>query len=73
MDSEEKKEVTQVPNGTQGSSTIFGASVRSWLALILTITVCGMGVAGVKVEEPLYTMACLALGAYFGQAKLTKQ
>jgi len=48
-------------------SAIYGVSVRGWLAVILTLTVCGMSAASVPVVEPLYSAMLLALGFYFGQ------
>ena len=48
-------------------SGIYGVSVRGWLAVILTVTICGMSAMGVEVIEPLYSMGLLALGFYFGQ------
>lgn len=48
-------------------------SVRAWAFLILIITVCGMSVAGIKVEEPLYTLVGMAAGLYFGQKINTTQ
>ena len=48
-------------------SQVWSISIRGWLALMLTITVCVMSGVGVEVIEPLYSMALLALGFYFGQ------
>lgn len=48
-------------------SMFFGVSVRAWLAIILVGTVCGLSCWGKEVKEPLYSMATLALGFYFGQ------
>ena len=64
-----------------GHSKVFNVSIRGWIALILTITVCLVGLQGfvfalaqigmepVKVEEPLYSAFLIALGFYFGQNK----
>jgi len=54
-----------VQNG--GDSSFVGVSVRAWLAIILVVTVCAMAVLGKAVEEPLYTLATVAIGFYFGQ------
>jgi len=51
----------------QDDSRPFGVSMRGWLALIIVLTVCGMSAFSVMVVEPLYSMALLALGFYFGQ------
>jgi len=50
-------------------STLLGVTVRGWLAIILTLTVCAMSLLGIKVVEPLYSAGLLALGFYFGQKK----
>ena len=66
-------------------SRVFKVSIRAWLSLILIGTVCIMGlldayvkamlimkgdqIAEIKVQEPLYSAALLALGFYFGQKK----
>jgi len=49
------------------TSSLGGVSIRGWLAILLTVTVCGMSASSKVVIEPLYTMASLALGFYFGQ------
>jgi hypothetical protein len=50
-----------------GESLAFGISVRAWISLMLSGTVCWMAVNSVKVEEPLYTLATIAIGFYFGR------
>lgn len=66
--------------GINGSS-IFNVSVRAWIALIVTCTVClcfvfnivmavlGYTSATVTIGEPLYGAFGLVLGLYFGQKK----
>jgi len=54
-------------------SKAFGISLRGWLALLLTITVCFMSAFGVKIIEPLYTMAVMALSFYFGKMSQPQQ
>jgi hypothetical protein len=63
-------------------SHFFQISVRGWLAVGLIITVCMKSLAEVvlaimlkdvsmlKVTEPLYTMAGMALAYYFGQKSI---
>lgn len=63
------------------SSAILGVSVRGWLALLLTFTVCGitstnivmacLGLTSVNVviPEPLYSGFMTALGFYLGSIK----
>lgn len=61
----------------QPESRMLGVSVRGWIALLLTGTVCAMNLIpqireatqAVKIEEPLYSGWLLALGFYFGQKK----
>jgi hypothetical protein len=69
-------EETTPPNGN--GSTLFNVSVRGWLAIILTVTVCGitatniimacLGMTSVNViiPEPLYSGFMTALGFYLG-------
>ena len=47
-------------------------SVRGWLAIILTGTVCLLSGFGVEIKEPLYSLAIMALGFYFAKST-TKQ
>lgn len=63
---------TQYITKNGDDSRPFGVSMRGWLALIIVLTVCGMSAGGVAVVEPLYSMALLALGFYFGQKTQTK-
>lgn len=51
------------PNGSQA----FGVSIRAWLALLLTLTVCLQSIFGQTIVEPLYSLSIMALGFYFGQ------
>lgn len=53
----------------QEDPLISGVSLRGWIALLITITVCGMSATKVVVEEPLYTLCTVAIGFYFGQKK----
>lgn len=60
-------------------SEVFGVSVRAWLALIITLTVCGNWTANtlmvslgytsanITVPEPLYSVWVGVIGIYFGQ------
>lgn len=50
-------------------STVFGVSVRGWIALLLLGTMCGMAIMGKPVTEPLYSACIAALGLYFGHTK----
>lgn len=42
-------------------------SIRGWLAIIVVVTVCIMSFLLIEVKEPLYTLAGLIVGFYFGQ------
>lgn len=48
-------------------SRVYNVSIRGWLAVMLTVTVCTMSGFSIKVEEPLYSIATFAIGFYFGQ------
>ena len=48
-------------------SVAFGVSMRGWLAMLITLTVCGMSMMNIVVVEPLYTLCTVAIGFYFGQ------
>lgn len=52
-------------------SKLLGVSIRGWLAIMITLTVCGMAMGAVEVKQPLHDMALLALGFYFGQKTIT--
>ena len=64
---EETTITTRATDQPPQDSQLVGVSVRAWLAILLTITVCVMALLTLKVEEPLYTLATIALGFYFGQ------
>lgn len=59
--------ITKPAQSTDGSKA-FGVSIRGWLALLLTITVCLLSVSETKVEEPLYSLSIACLSYYFGNA-----
>lgn len=61
-------------------STIGSVSVRAWLAVLITITICanwtanmtmaalGLTSTNIVIPEPLYSAFTMVLGMYFGQA-----
>lgn len=49
-----------------------GVSVRAWIAVVLVMTVCLMSASGIDVKEPLYTLATVGVGYYFGQKTQSK-
>lgn len=72
MENESIKPAVEAPkalvpvNNTSDHSTAFGVSIRGWIALIVILTVCAMSISKVDVKEPLYTLAGLIVGFYFG-------
>ena len=58
------KVVTSIPDS---ESQIFKLSIRGLLCLIAVGTVCGMSICKIEIKEPLYTLASLMVGYYFGQ------
>lgn len=60
-------------------SKIASISIRGWISLLLTLTVCAMNLipqimaatVPVEIKEPLYSGWLLSLGFYFGQNKKT--
>lgn len=60
----------------ESGSSMFGVSIRAWLAIVIIVTVCLISAfqswvnyrsgSDVMVTEPLYSMALIALGFYFG-------
>jgi hypothetical protein len=60
-----KKDVEQGP--ASGDSSLAGISIRAWIAIILVLEVCFMSSFGKTIEEPLYSLAVMAVGFYFGQ------
>jgi len=62
------------------ASSVGSISVRAWLALLITVTICGNWTANmvmaslgytsvnIVIPEPLYSAFMMVLGIYFGQA-----
>lgn len=48
-------------------SAIVGVSVRGWMAIALTLTVCALSAMGTAIDEKLFALASIAIGFYFGQ------
>ena len=48
-------------------SKIANVSLRGWISVIVITTVCVMSGLQIEVKEPLYTLAGLVVGFYFGQ------
>ena len=65
---------------TPDPSTVGNVSVRAWLAVLITVTICGnwtanmvmasLGYTSVNIiiPEPLYSAFTMVLGIYFGQS-----
>ncbi len=47
-------------------SFIFHVSIRAWLAMLFSVTVCYMGLKALEVKEPLYSLSVASVGFYFG-------
>jgi hypothetical protein len=58
-----------ISRSSNADSSLFGISVRAWIAYTLAATVCYMGIMKIEVVEPLYSALLLTLGFYFGQKK----
>ena len=58
----ENTEVTITKDGSQ----VFGISLRGWIAIIITLSVCYMAIMQIAVTEPLYTLATVVISFYFG-------
>ena len=55
------------PESKSDNSTLCGVTIRGWIAIIVVLTVCGMSIGKIDIKEPLYTLAGLIVGFYFGQ------
>jgi hypothetical protein len=67
--SEKPTETTSLTDENQkisDHSTLFGVSIRGWVALILVVTVCVMGFLNIEVREPLYSLVLTVSSFYFG-------
>jgi len=56
-------------------SSILGISIRSWLAIMFSFTICIMSFMNKEIIEPLYGLGYIAIGFFFGKAShnLTKK
>ena len=77
----EQTEITDKTTITLSEPSADGTvSVRAWLALLITVTICGnwtanmvmasLGYTSVNIiiPEPLYSAFTMVLGIYFGQS-----
>lgn len=48
-------------------SHIMSVSIRALIALLVILTVCYMSIMQTDIKEPLYTLAGLIVGFFFGQ------
>jgi hypothetical protein len=60
---------TQFIGKENNTSRVLNVSLRGWIATMVVFTVCLMSVLALDVKEPLYTLAGLVVGFYFGQNK----
>jgi len=49
------------------NSSLFGVTIRGWIAMGVVATICLMSGLKIDIKEPLYTLAGLIVGFYFGQ------
>ena len=52
----------------QDESKVFGISIRGFITLLVVFTVCAMSATQLEIKEPLYTLAGLTIGYYFGHS-----
>lgn len=64
---------SKAPVVQHGESQVFGLSIRSIVVILITGTVCYMSLRMLKIEEPLYTLATITIGYYFGQNQTKPQ
>jgi hypothetical protein len=72
MNEEDKSKLNEVePNKeippTNDNSSLFGVTIRGWIAMGVVATICLMSGLKIDIKEPLYTLAGLIVGFYFGQ------
>lgn len=53
-------------------SKIFGVSVRAFIAILVTMTICTMALMALKVTEPFYSISLFVIGFFFGQKTQSK-
>ncbi len=77
----EQTEITTSTKATTSEPSAIGTvSVRAWLAVLITVTICGNWTANmvmaslgytsvnIVIPEPLYSAFTMVLGIYFGQS-----
>ncbi len=78
---DEQAEITESKTTTRiEPSAVGNVSIRAWLALLITITICanwtanmvmaslGYTSVSITIPEPLYSAFMMVLGMYFSQA-----
>ena len=75
-----EKTTSDTSKPSSDPSTIGSVSVRAWLAVMITVTICanwtanmvmaslGYTSVNIIIPEPLYSAFTMVLGMYFGQA-----
>ena len=58
-----------VKRESKDSSKILNVSLRGWITLMITATVCIMSIYDINVKEPMYTLVGMVVGYYFAQNK----
>lgn len=63
---------TQILTKPANESRAFNVSIRAWVCLLVTLTICYMSVAELEIREPLYTLGGMVIGYYFAQKEKPK-
>lgn len=63
-------EQTLTNNMNGDNSQLFGVSIRAWIVVVITLTVCSCCFIRITVTEPLYSAFLISIGYYFGQKQL---
>ncbi len=54
------------------TSTLMGVSVRGWMAMMITATICYLGIRQMDIKDPIYSLGLVAFGAYLGKVVPSK-
>lgn len=80
----EQTEITEKQKTEPSQSAVANVSVRAWLAVLITVTICanwtanmvmaslGITSTNITIPEPLYSAFMMVLGMYFSQATKNK-
>ncbi len=60
------------PAPVADTSTLLGVSVRGWMAMMITATICYLGIREMEIKDPIYSLGLVAFGAYLGKVVPSK-